>query len=90
MKRAIVVIFALALLLCLLSCSSEKLPSPSPSSIKQTPSPIVLYVGSINSDKYHLPSCRWAKKILPENKIEFHSREAAVKAGYKPCKVCKP
>lgn len=48
------------------------------------------FVGSINSDKYHYPSCEWAKKIKPENQIWFSSPEEAKEAGYKPCKVCRP
>lgn len=48
------------------------------------------YVGSVNSDKYHLPSCRYAKNILPENRVCFGSKAEAEAAGYVPCKVCKP
>ena len=49
-----------------------------------------VYVGSIDSDKFHYPSCRFAEKILPENEIWFDTREAAYAAGYVPCGVCKP
>lgn len=45
-------------------------------------------VGSITSDKYHTPSCRWAKKIKPENEIWFSSAEDAKNNGYKPCSTC--
>ncbi|HAP93822.1 MAG TPA: hypothetical protein DCM26_04270, partial [Desulfotomaculum sp.] len=48
------------------------------------------YVGSVKSDKYHLPSCRYAKEIKPENQIWFKTEEEALAAGYKPCGVCKP
>ena len=48
------------------------------------------YVGSVNSDKYHYPSCQHAKKILPSNKIWFSSAEDAKAHGYVACKVCKP
>lgn len=48
------------------------------------------YWGSINSDKFHYPSCHWAKKIYKENLIVFKSRKEALDAGYIPCKVCKP
>jgi len=48
------------------------------------------YVGSQKSDKYHLPTCRWAEKILPENRVWFQTEEEAVGAGYQPCGVCKP
>lgn len=48
------------------------------------------FVGSINSDKYHYPSCTWAGKINPENKIWFVDAADAVTQGYVPCKVCNP
>ncbi len=49
-----------------------------------------LYVGSINSNVYHYPSCRYAQRIYSENEIWFSSVEDAKAHGYRPCKVCKP
>lgn len=48
------------------------------------------YIGSIKSDKYHKPDCRYAKQIAPENIIYFDSKQEAEQAGYKPCGWCKP
>lgn len=48
------------------------------------------YVGSVKSDKYHYPSCRWAQNINPENKIWFGSVAEAKAAGYSPCGTCRP
>ena len=48
------------------------------------------YVGTKKSNKYHLPSCKWAKKIKPGNLRTFKSAKEAQAAGYVPCKVCKP
>jgi methylphosphotriester-DNA--protein-cysteine methyltransferase len=48
------------------------------------------YRASRKSNKYHLPSCKWAQKIKPGNLIIFNSPEKALKAGYVPCKVCRP
>ncbi|SHJ14890.1 stalk domain-containing protein [Desulfofundulus thermosubterraneus] len=48
------------------------------------------YIGNSNSKKFHRPDCQWAQKIAPQNRVEFRSREEAVKAGYVPCKVCRP
>ncbi len=45
-------------------------------------------LGSINSDKYHLPDCPGAKQISEKNKIWFDSIEEAEKAGYKPAANC--
>jgi len=46
------------------------------------------YVGSKNSNKYHLPTCRFAKNIKPENLVCFSSIEAAVQRNYQPDKTC--
>lgn len=48
------------------------------------------YVGSATSRKYHLPECRYAKKIKPEYVVLFSSREEAESRGYEPCRVCNP
>lgn len=42
------------------------------------------FVGSKNSNKYHLPSCAPAKRIKPENLRCFVSQAAAEAAGYVP------
>ena len=34
--------------------------------------------------------CRRAEKIAPHNRVYFSTREEAIRAGYRPCKVCKP
>jgi len=49
-----------------------------------------LYIGSTKSDKYHYPSCFWAKQISTSNEVWFASKEDAQSRGYVPCKVCKP
>jgi len=41
-----------------------------------------LFVGSVNSDKYHSPTCSYAKRIKPENIRCFSSVQEAVLAGY--------
>ncbi len=44
-----------------------------------------VFIGSINSNKYHWPDCPWAKKIAEENRIQFNSEKEAQDAGYIPC-----
>ena len=61
--------------------------SQSPSAAEPTG---YLYVGSINSDVYHYPYCRYVAQIYPQNRIWFTSAEDASSQGYRPCKVCKP
>ncbi|PAB61016.1 Ada metal-binding domain-containing protein [Anaeromicrobium sediminis] len=48
------------------------------------------YVGSDKSNKYHYPDCRWAKKIKPENLLEFNGKSDAEGKGYVPCGTCNP
>ena len=45
-------------------------------------------LGSVNSDKYHLPDCPGAKQISEKNIIWFDLIEEAEKAGYKPAGNC--
>ena len=46
------------------------------------------FVGSKNSNKYHLPTCRWAKNIKPENIVCFKDENEAKSKGYLPDKNC--
>jgi len=55
-----------------------------------TPKKTGEYVGSINSDVYHYPDCRYAQRIKPENEIWFTSVADAKAHGYRACKVCNP
>ncbi len=48
------------------------------------------YVGSRRSNKFHARDCQWGKQIASHNLVVFKTRAAAVRAGYVPCKVCKP
>lgn len=46
------------------------------------------FVGSKNSDKYHLPGCQWVKRIKPENMVCFKDEQEAEKKGYVPASCC--
>ena len=67
-------------------------PKPQPQVIPATPqrSTSGKFYASKKSNKYHYPSCRWAKKIKASNLIIFSSVGEAKRAGYVPCKVCRP
>ena len=71
---------------------SEAIASPVSESVAETTSPKSsgVYVGSVDSDKYHNPSCRFAKEILPDNEGWFDSAEEAQNANYSPCGSCRP
>ncbi|PVX27243.1 MAG: hypothetical protein CW716_03305 [Candidatus Bathyarchaeum sp.] len=45
-----------------------------------------LFVASKNSEVYHKPSCYWATKISPTNKILFATAQDAKNQGYRPCR----
>ncbi|OGI16412.1 MAG: hypothetical protein A3J63_01870 [Candidatus Moranbacteria bacterium RIFCSPHIGHO2_02_FULL_40_12b] len=47
-----------------------------------------VFAGSKNSNKYHIPTCRWAKQIKPQNLVCFKSAEDAAQKGYQPDKNC--
>lgn len=44
-----------------------------------------VFVGSVNSNKYHWPNCSFAKRISEENKIWFSSEQEAENEGYVKC-----
>ena len=48
------------------------------------------YLANLDTKVYHYPSCAWAEKILPENRIWFSSPNEARSAGYRPCEKCNP
>jgi hypothetical protein len=50
--------------------------------------PNCAYVGSRSSNKVHLPNCRYAKSIKPENLVCFSSLDEAVKQGRVADKNC--
>ena len=48
------------------------------------------YVASRSSKVFHKSDCRWAKRIKPDNLVVYNSRDTAINAGKRPCKVCTP
>jgi len=65
----------------------EKIPTEQPAD--STPAEHQ-YVASKNSQVFHLPGCRSVKRISPENLTGFKTRQQALNAGKKPCKLCTP
>lgn len=62
--------------------------TPSISGIQNETNISCFYVGSINSDKFHLPSCRYAQNIREENLVRYDTVEDAEKDNRLPCSVC--
>jgi competence protein ComEC len=48
------------------------------------------FVGSINSEVFHYPSCGYVKNIHSENIVWYSSYDDAISKGKRPCKVCNP
>jgi len=48
------------------------------------------YIASRNSEVFHLPSCKWAKRISEGNMIYFTTYQEAIDSGRRPCRVCYP
>ena len=47
------------------------------------------FVGSVNSDLYHHPTCTHAKRIKPDNQVWFNSQAEAEAAGYTASKCTR-
>ncbi len=54
------------------------------------PQNAVAYVASVHREPFHSPGCRWAQKISPANLQSFSTRNEAINASHRPCKVCRP
>jgi hypothetical protein len=48
------------------------------------------YVASRGRKVFHNSDCRITARIAPKNIIGYKSRQKAVEAGKRPCKMCKP
>jgi O-6-methylguanine DNA methyltransferase len=47
-------------------------------------------VGSDTTGVVCLPTCHHARRITPTHRVPFRSLTAAIDAGYRTCKVCRP
>ena len=50
----------------------------------------IRFVGSDTTGAVCLPTCHNAKRITPAHRVPFRSLPAAIVAGYRPCRVCRP
>ena len=77
-------------ILCVLITVALLLPLIGGCNSSEERSTVGKYVGSVNSNIDHYPSCVSAKRIKPQNEIWFDSVADAKAHGYRACKVCKP
>ena len=55
------------------------------------PSPETTYVVNTSSCKFHRPTCSAVRDIKEKNRWDsIDSRNTLLKAGYEPCKICRP
>jgi O-6-methylguanine DNA methyltransferase len=48
------------------------------------------FVGSDTTGVFCYPTCRHARRITRQHRVEFPNPARAESAGYRPCKVCRP
>jgi flagellar biosynthesis protein FlhF len=48
------------------------------------------FVANKNSDVFHHPDCKWARKIKSKNRITFSDLQAAQQGHFMPCRDCQP
>ena len=93
MKKGLVALGAVSILVIILGAfayTNLNRPSNSNTGSNQNNQNTQQFVGSVNSNVYHYPSCTWAQKIKTSNQIWFSSSQDARNHGYRPCEVCHP
>jgi O-6-methylguanine DNA methyltransferase len=50
----------------------------------------VRYLGSDSTGIYCHPTCRHARRIAVPHRVEFRDERAAARAGFRPCRDCRP
>lgn len=65
-------------------------PQAKPGKAAPAAAPSTAFVGNKDSKTLHRADCKTAARMKEANKVAFATKAEAEKAGYKPCKVCKP
>ena len=50
----------------------------------------IRYLGSDTTHIFCMPTCRHARRVMPKHEMRFGSLEDVARAGYRPCKICRP
>jgi hypothetical protein len=58
--------------------------------LENLPAHNVRFIGSETTQIFCYPSCRNARRIKDEHRVEFRSVEQTRRIGYRACKVCRP
>jgi len=88
-RKSVLIALVLVLSWALAAWAQESVPKPSQAQpTARQPQSRVVYHGNVRSHKFHRPGCRYYN--CKNCTARFTSRQEAIKAGYVPCKVCKP
>jgi hypothetical protein len=91
MKRTILLAFATTLIFAQAPPPRKPLAPPAKTAPATAATPIAGgFVANKSSKVLHKADCTSVGKMQDKNKVAFASKDEAVKAGYKPCKACKP
>ncbi|MEX2547420.1 MAG: methylated-DNA--[protein]-cysteine S-methyltransferase [Chloroflexota bacterium] len=58
--------------------------------LERLPAANVRFIGSDTTHVFCYPSCRNARRITDEHRVQFRSVEQTRRVGYRACKVCRP
>ena len=58
--------------------------------MERLPAKGVRFIGSDSTGIYCYPSCRNAQRVTPAHRVTFRSADDSRRAGYRPCRVCRP
>jgi O-6-methylguanine DNA methyltransferase len=50
----------------------------------------IRFLGSDTTRIFCMPTCRHARRVMPSHEMHFGSLEDVRRAGYRPCKICRP
>ena len=50
----------------------------------------IRYIGSDTTKIFCMPTCRLARRIMAKHQVEFTSLPDTRRAGYRPCRACRP
>lgn len=70
--------------------AAKPMAAAKPAPAAKTVAPATAIVANKDSKTYHRADCTFVAKMKEANRVGFASAGEAAKAGYKPCKVCKP
>jgi hypothetical protein len=90
MNRALLALSFAAGMVAYAQAPAAKPASPAPAAKPAAPASAAAILANKDSKTFHKADCKAAAKIKEANKTTFASAAEATKAGYKPCKVCKP